>query len=308
MRKWLLLTIGSTDVILHPALLMYLLYALLTGHGAFALLATGSILLHELSHAVCAVLFGYPPRSIELTPLGAVMRLEDEYRLPPLRRAVMVLAGPVATFLLCMAAVMLTKCQVLPQNVGRMLFLSNLSILLLNLLPALPLDGGRLLSVLLGMFLPVRRVQLVMRCVSTLLGLGMIVLNIYVSCTLGGWNLTLAFAGCCLLYGSAVSATTRAMEELRSFMDRKIALEQQGSQPVRCYVALGNVPLGKLVRNLPPGRQAMFLCVEVGSMKLLGFLTEAELTRQYLNRPDMTLQEAASLYPKCQFAPKSDTN
>ena len=81
MRTWRIASLGATEVRVHPVLSLYLAYAWLTGHGLFALLAFGSILLHELAHAACAAAFGQAPHCIEITPLGAVMRLEDENRL-----------------------------------------------------------------------------------------------------------------------------------------------------------------------------------------------------------------------------------
>ncbi len=265
---------------------------MLCGHGAFSVISMLSILLHEGAHALAALLFGQAPACIELTPLGAVMKLEDETRLKPLKRTIMLLAGPAATMMLCYASFILTKRGVIGHEQAKMLFMSNLSILLLNLLPALPLDGGRLLSLLLGQFLSIHIVNKVMQVIGGLLGIGMIALNVYASWRLGGWNLSLAFAGCCLLYSSAMSTTTYAMQELRHFMDRKILLEHKGYIPVSWYMALHKEPLRKLVRQLPAGRAAMFVCIEQGSMKPMGWLTESAVIQRYLDSPEQCLADA----------------
>ena len=133
MKKWRILSLGVTEISLHPMLLLYMLYAFLTGHGLYMLIALLSILLHECAHAVVATLFGRQPRSIELSPLGAVMKLEDENALTPVKRGIMLLAGPAITLTLCLTAIILTSQRLLSVSCGRMLFLSNLAILLLNL-------------------------------------------------------------------------------------------------------------------------------------------------------------------------------
>lgn len=307
MRRWRVLTLGITDVYLHPAMLVYALYAVVTGHGLFAAVSMLSILLHEGAHATAALVFGQPPRSIEITPLGAVMRLEDDSCLSPLKRVIMLLAGPVMTLLLCWLSLILTRRGLLSSVHGRMLFLSNISILLLNLLPALPLDGGRLLSLLLSMFLPLHAVHRTMQAVGSALGIGMIALNIYASWQLGGWNLSLAIAGCCLMYSAVAATTTQAMAELRQFMDRKIALERKGKAHVTWIAVLHMQPLRQLVRLLPPGKIAVFACIEAGSMRPLGWMPESEVIQQYLLQPEMTFGEAVSFCSKRQIFAKNDT-
>lgn len=286
MNRWRILRIGPTDVYLHPAMLLYGLYALLTEHGLFMVLATSSILLHESAHALTAALFGQPPREIELTPLGAVMRLEDEDRLPPFKRSGMLLAGPGMTLLLAALALHLTKQGILASEAGRLLFMGNLSILLLNLLPALPLDGGRLLSLLLGLFWPSGAVTRVMRLVGSLLGIGLIGMNIYASSRLGGWNLSLAFAGCCLLYCAGAATTTQAMAEIRRFMDRKIRMERKGTLPIQPIAVLHTQTLRMLVRRLPPNRMSHYAILEAGTMNFLGELTELQIIGAYLQHPE----------------------
>lgn len=307
MRRWRICSLGKTDIYLHPAMFLYLLYAHFTGHGRFICLSILSILLHEIAHALTSSAFGQMPSCIELTPLGAVMRLEDESRLPLVKRMLMLLAGPAMTLLLCYAAIRLTMAHVLSPMNGRLLFMSNLSILLLNLLPVLPLDGGRILSLILGVFWPSRIVNRTMRCIGSILGLGLIALNIYVACRSGGWNLSLVFAGCCMLYSSSIATVTQAVAELRQFMDRKILLERKGSMPSTLIYALSNQKLRKLVRMLPPGKMATFVCVEPGSMKALGWLSEPELIQHYLNEPDIEFSKAINLCQNCSQFAKSDT-
>ncbi len=293
--KWRVLRIGCTEVCIHPALLIYLTYAVLTGHGLFIGLALLSIFLHEMAHAGMAALLGQPPETIELTPLGAVMRLDEDHRLQGVKRFLTLAAGPAMTFLLCMLALWLGKRPGMPMIWGRILFLSNLSILLMNLLPVLPLDGGRMLALLLELLLPGRIVNRIMRWMGLLVGGGLIALNVFASWRLGGWNLSLAFAGCCILYASSAATITKAQAELRRFVDRKILLENRGICPSVCFSALHHTPVVKMVHLLPPGRIAWFACLEAGSMRNLGWMSEAELIQCYLRQPEITFGQAISL-------------
>ena len=304
-----LFAIGRTDVYLHPATLLAALYAYLSGLGPALLTAFLSILLHECAHALAAALAGEPPMEMELTPLGAVLRLEDEERLPPIRRLLMLAAGPVMTLLMCFAAIWLTQAQLLPAQAGRTLFMANLAILLMNLLPALPLDGGRMLYMALGYFLRAETARRLMRAMGTALGLAGIGGSLWLAWRYGSWNLSLAAAGCFLMYSAAQATTAQAMAELRMLMDRKILLEKRGHLRLQTEAVLGSESLRRAVRLLSPTRLTAFVVLQPGSMERIGLMTEQQLISAYLDRPQQTCREACTGAPErqnAQNAAKSD--
>lgn len=115
---------------------------------AFALLLYSSVLVHELSHTVVALRAGLPVRRISLHLLGGVSEIERPAATPG-REAGIAVAGPAVSLLL--AVVGFAVSEVLePQTVGlllaRALMISNLLVGVFNLLPGLPLDGGRILA------------------------------------------------------------------------------------------------------------------------------------------------------------------
>lgn len=304
MRRWRILTIGHTDLFLHPAALPFAAYAILSGHGMLWLTAALSILVHESAHAIAAAAFRCAPSAIEMTPLGAVMLLEDELKLPPLRRAVMLLAGPAASLLLCWLAIRLARSG---WSGSAQLFLSNLSIVMVNLMPVFPLDGGRLLHLGLSRVLPVRTAEQIMRILGCIAGIGLIILNLVVSIKHGGWNLSLTCAGCSILYSTAVATMTGRLRELRMFMDRKIALERDGYRRCKILYVMGNLPLRSLLRALPGNRQMFCIALEPGSMSTLGLISENQLIQHYLNHPGAAVSDVLALYKNAENSTKVDT-
>ena len=291
MRKRLM-TIGQTDVFLHLGTLLFAGYALLTGTASMLLTGMISILLHECAHAAAAAAMGQPPYELELTPLGAVMRLEDEERLPPLWRVIMLAAGPAMTALLAWLSIRLTAWGWLPHSLGKRLFLANAAILAVNLLPALPLDGGRLLSLLLGCCLRGENVRRVLRTTGTLLGISAIGGSVWLAWRMGGWNWSLAAAGCFLMYSASLATTTQALSELQRLMARKLLLESRGHVPLRRIAVLAGTPLHRAVRLLAPRALTELCLMEQGTLRPLGVLTEERLIACYLERPQMTCFEA----------------
>jgi Zn-dependent protease len=114
--------------------------------AAFVVLLYLSVLIHELSHCVVARGFGLPVRRILLYPLGGVSEIEREAPTPAREFAVSA-AGPALSLVLGAIGWGLTR--VAPDGVTgviiRQLMVANIIVGLFNLLPGLPLDGGRML-------------------------------------------------------------------------------------------------------------------------------------------------------------------
>jgi Zn-dependent protease len=115
---------------------------------SFALLLYLSVLIHELSHTVVALRSGLPVRRISLYLLGGVSEIERPAPTPG-KEAGIAVAGPLVSLVL--AALSYGIYEVLePGTVGRLLaqalMSSNLVVGIFNMLPGLPLDGGRVLS------------------------------------------------------------------------------------------------------------------------------------------------------------------
>lgn len=287
-----ILTLGGCDVYIHLGTLFFAGYVLLAGTWPAALTGFLSIALHEGAHGLAALLLGQPPQEIELTPMGALLRLEDEERLPPLRRSLMLAAGPAMTLLICLLSLRLTASGWLTAATGRTWFLSNLAILVVNLLPALPLDGGRLTALLLGTFLRGETVARIMRTSGMLLGLTGIGGSVCLAWRFGGFNWSLAAAGCFLMYSASAATTTLAMHHLRALMERKTLLESRGHMPIRRVAILEGTPVHRAVRLLAPRRLTEFVLTEPGTMRHTGLLTEERLLVCYLDMPQMTCGEA----------------
>ena len=124
-----------------PGALRYLVAA------AFVVLLYASVLVHELSHSLVARGFGLPVRRILLYPLGGFSEIEREPPTPG-REFLVSAAGPAISLALAAGGYALTRA--IPDGgVLRVLLaqlvVANLLVGVFNLLPGLPLDGGRML-------------------------------------------------------------------------------------------------------------------------------------------------------------------
>ena len=182
--------------------------------GVVALKVAGvfcSILLHELGHCVVAHRFGMPTREIRIGGFYGLAIMAAHWRS---RRAAIwiLLAGPFANLLVVIwlwlllgapvvsatlalgKPVLVTSVQAVPELVYvlRWLLFLNVAMLVFNLLPAFPLDGGRV-----GRLLLERRFG-VARAIKTVAGLGLIV-GLWSIMGAPRYGVTLGFIGLTLL-------------------------------------------------------------------------------------------------------------
>jgi Zn-dependent protease/predicted transcriptional regulator len=122
--------------------------------AALALLFFAGLLLHELGHALVAKRQGMEIEGISLWLLGGVARILGEFPSPGAEFRVAV-AGPAVSFVIgatCAAVAWLAPLPDAVDGVVVWMGISNLFLLAFNLIPAYPLDGGRILHAVLWRF------------------------------------------------------------------------------------------------------------------------------------------------------------
>ena len=165
--SWKLGQVAGIDLYVHATfLLIFLVFPGVFDGGPLSpwnvllvLSVFGCVLLHELGHALMARRFGIQTRDITLYPIGGVARLERMPRAPG-AELLIALAGPAVNF--AIAAVLLPLLFLGTDEFASLsmigLFLEsllsiNLFLGLFNLVPAFPMDGGRVLRACLSNWL-----------------------------------------------------------------------------------------------------------------------------------------------------------
>src|SRR5690625_6252760 len=104
-----------------------------------------------------SVFFKWRVDSIVLWVCGGVMRTEEHGNNSLWEEALIIIAGPLQNIMIYIGIYFLSTYDIFPTTVLELILYYNTAILLFNLLPIWPLDGGKLFIVILSSFLPYRR-------------------------------------------------------------------------------------------------------------------------------------------------------
>jgi Zn-dependent protease/CBS domain-containing protein len=272
---------------------MHLTFLLILAWGAFAyggsagplygiaitLGLFGLVFLHELGHSLAAMGYGIKVRDITLLPIGGVARLE---RMPekPVQELVVALAGPAVNVVLAVALLpvvaLLSLAQGVPLTlatfgaagpVGFLTFLlmANVSLAIFNMIPAFPLDGGRVFRALLGFFTSYQQATQVAATTGRVLAVGLGLFAIFVG------QFWLAMIALFIFFVGG--------QEAKAVVARGVLRQAQAGQAMaRDRVALSpQATVGEVAPMMFSHRQNDFVVLDPANGEFLGVATSGNI-------------------------------
>ena len=224
--------IAGIDLFVHWTLLLVVAWVGWTGYvhypdgqrwwgvldgSLFVLAVFVCVALHEYGHAIAARGFGVPTRDITLLPIGGIARLEGMAKQPQ-AELVIAIAGPLVNVAISVVLVPIAllvgwaafefPSQWSFSSFPLRLLLANVILVVFNLLPAFPLDGGRVLRSLLRLFLSLERAT------QWVVGLGA-VMAVFLA-------LAAFFTGNAMLFLIALFVFAAGQQEARAVQQRQL--------------------------------------------------------------------------------------
>ena len=226
-----------------------------------------SVLVHELGHAVVARAYGVETKEITLWFLGGLARF-DEMPKQKGAEAITAIAGPITSILL--AGIFWLLYRSTGDNVALLFILgylttTNTALAIFNLLPALPLDGGRVMRSLLALRFPYIRATRITanlsRVIAVLLGLyGLLTTQIFI--------LAIAF----FIYNAVAAETQYAL--ISEGLEHLKVKDVMTLEPSTVYL---DMPLSQFIRLLYYKHHTGYPVVDFEN-RLLGFVKLQDAT------------------------------
>lgn len=311
--------IRGIDVYLHWTFLIFIGWLLISnlnkgGNMAenlmsvwFILAIFGCVLLHELGHALAGMRYGIKTKNILLLPIGGVASME---KMPekPAQELVVALAGPAVNLVIMILLIVYFQIAggypATPEEVSGNITSSNFLMHLLavngflalfNLIPAFPMDGGRVLRALLAMRHTRAKATAIAASVGQILAIAFVFIGFF-------YNPMLIFIGLFIFLGAGAETNFESTRSVLSNYQVKDVLMHQ-------FTTLHAFEkINKAIATLLDGQEKEFLVEQ--DNKIIGYLTRDDIIRGLQEKgqeasvghiaqknilvlsPDMPLQEA----------------
>ena len=273
----------------HRSLILYLLCLAFFSSCADCVGLLSALLVHELGHYVAARFTGEKIAQLELTPFGGVMRCKPgSVSSKGVKGLLVHAAGPVGNYALLFVFSMPAIQQLLDAVFLRSIIAANLSMLMLNLLPALPLDGGQIVFCIGYYLFPIARLTGFLYALGAAAGGSGILLCLYGLFSYHTVNCSLLIVSLYLIAIASQSHKTLLSENIYAVIQERLT-DIPRIRKIVHYHAAPDTALFELIPLLKPD-----IGVEISFSKetQVYTLTETAFCHGLLSMPSETLYEA----------------
>jgi len=247
------------EIHIHPTLFALLAMYAALGLVAQALLVFTLVISHELAHLLTARAYGFRVVALEIFPLGGVAHCNDTFEGRRVEESLMALAGPAWNILLLFCGQVLRWQGLWNGPLADDFVRLNFWLAAFNLVPVLPLDGGRVVrACAAGSFGFVRSTKTLARA-GQLFGLGLVCGGLVTTrlSNLAEGSVFLVILGAFLWWAGGKEVATARLTFLRQLARKKEELVRKGLMPGKVVTVRADTPLIRIVEELTPDRYAL---------------------------------------------------
>ena len=273
-----LVKIAGVSLRIHPTFLVVLAIYGALGLAAQALLVFGLVFCHELAHLLTARAYGFKIVGLELFPFGGAAYCDDLFEGRKLEESIMALAGPAFNVVLLFGAQALRWKGVWTGELADDFVRFNFWLAAFNLVPVLPLDGGRVARALFAGSFGFVRTTKFLAWAGKWLG---VLLALYGILLLGQGKiaegpLTFILLGGFFWLAGSKEISTAHITFLRQLTRKKEDLLKKGLMRSLWVTVQKDTPLVRIVEEFTPDRYAM-ISLANNEMGLGKILTETDV-------------------------------
>ncbi|OPX87924.1 MAG: putative zinc metalloprotease Rip3 [Pelotomaculum sp. PtaB.Bin104] len=246
------------------------------------LIAFGVVFLHELGHVAVARRLGVQVSEVELLPFGGVSRMGGEVVSDPAKEVYVALAGPTTNLFLVGTITVLRNHGLWVNDLGLFFLNCNLLMAVFNLLPALPLDGGRIFRAYLARRTGLSKATHQAAWWGQFWGVA-IILGGTAGLAMRLNGLDVIITGVFLFYVATREKNQAPYHFIRHLLQKKEELAAAGVLPGEPLVAFESVRLGKIIRTFLPQRFHLVLLLD-HNWHYRGVVSEAQIVDALLSK------------------------
>ena len=248
----------------------------MAGMSSKVLLVFSAVLWHELAHAKVALKLRFKVREVELLPFGGVARIEGLGAVGSRDEIMIAAVGPAASLVMAGIAYigMLYPGRYL--DIWEFYYRTNMMLAVFNLLPGLPLDGGRILRAWLALYIDYGKATLFAANTSKGLSFCLLLIIAYEYIVSSTMNVTFLVAAVFLYTTAKSEIKVAGFRTLRVLAQKKAELISRGVMTTTYFTVVNSVILKDVVKLFKPDQYHVLLIVNA-DCTVCGTLTETEI-------------------------------
>ncbi len=249
------------------------------------LIVFGVVFVHELAHVIVARKLGVQVSEVELLPFGGVARVGSELVFNPWHEFCVAIAGPSCNIVLAILTISAKNYGLWHESFSPFFLQCNLFLALFNMIPALPLDGGRVLRAYLARFHGLKKSTYISATA------GQITAGLLIAAGIAGFfmrltGLDILVVAVFLLYAATREKGMGPYYFIRHAVQKKKELVKKGILPASIFAAGRDINVYETIKLFVPGRFHFIMIVD-NRLGYIGMLSENDLVdailRQGLN-------------------------
>lgn len=263
---------------IHPLFWVVIFLSLVTGQFLEVITLFVLVVIHELGHITAAWTFGWRIRSLELLPFGGVAKTDEWGTVPADEEIVVALAGPFHNVMMIIAGHLFFTMGWWSEEWTTYFVQGNMMLAGFNLLPAYPLDGGKVLQAILSYRFPYRKSISWSLSSGFLIAGGLLVWGMYVPGS--GVNISLMVVAVFLFHHNWTALRQKEYQYIRFLMAR-----QKGPIPDQAPViqlpVYSDEPLFRIVKHWYKEAYHVLVVTDRISGRVVAIPEEAVLHRYF---------------------------
>ena len=243
------------------------------GMGEIVLYYIPVVLLHEWAHVLMAAALGMAITQMELFPFGCAARLQC-FAVSRAKEILVAAAGPLANMAAACAIFFIDK-YAFEISIAEKLITANLALAAVNMLPALPLDGGRITRALFAAFMGYKRATRVTAVAGIFFSAVILAVGIWAAIE-GVVNPSFFIMAFFLCLAAVKEMKSAPYTLIRDFSGKRESIEKRKTLHVNRFAAMQTQPVSDIMREFEAGKYNIVTVLDK-DLGVIGELSEQQI-------------------------------
>lgn len=254
--------------------IVFFILCIITGYFKEILILFTFVILHELCHIFFALIFKLKVKNIEIFPFGGVARIDNLDYADTLKEVVITIAGPLFNITTAIFLFILNKSGVsIPYY--SYIFEINISLTAFNLLPGLPLDGGRVLRAILSYYTGYKKATRTAVICGKIIAIILFIYGVF-SIFLGSVNVSLLVIPFFIFISASREENVLMFMIIKDIINKKQYIKSKGIMETVQLCVFEDVSVREILKYFEFRKYHTILVIN-NNMKAERLLTESEI-------------------------------